>query len=519
MRVLVVGATGCIGRAVVHALRSRGQTVIAASRSDASMPIDFAQPVTPESWAARLTGARIDAVINCVGILMPGRSQSFERVHAQGPIELFRGAALAGVSRIVQVSALGVTEGGDDHPPYITSKREADRALAALSLTHAIVRPSLVYGPGSASASLFATLASLPVISLPGGGMQAVQPIHVYEVAESIARWIENKQSTSGVFELAGPSAISYRDMLTAYRNAMSLGAALWLPLPMALMQLSARLAELLPQTVFSRDTLRLLERGNTSRANAALALLKRAPSPIAVGLRVTPPSPAIDLRVVLSPAVSWLLRTSIAALWLVTALISALLPQESGVLNLLARCGFDGDLGLAVLVASCSLNTLLGLSILHCPGPWTYAVQIGAVLGYTLTAAFNMPELAIDHCGPLLKNLPLLAMLMLLWLGTPARLSVRAEVSKPRASPSIPQGDPSTSSGRAVVHPSIPQGDPSTSSGRAVVHPSIPQGDPSTSSGRAVVHPSIPQGDPSTSSGRAVVHPSIPQGERIQIT
>lgn len=421
MRVLVVGATGCIGRAVVHALRSRGQTVVAASRGDASMPVDFAQPVSPEAWAERLVDARIDAVINCVGILMPSRAHSFERIHARGPIELFRGAVSAGVSRIVQVSALGVTEQGDGHPPYITSKREADRALAALPITHAIVRPSLVYGPGSASASLFATLAGLPVISMPGGGTQTVQPIHVYEVAESIARWIEDPASKSGVFELAGPSVMSYREMLTAYRHAMSLGAALWLSLPMALMQAGALIAERLPQKVFSRDTLLLLERGNTSSANAAPRLLKRAPSAMAVGLRVTPPTPAIDLRVSLSPEVSWLLRACVAALWLVTALISALLPQQSGVLDLLARCGFEGDAGVAMLVASCSLNTLLGVSILRQPGPWTYALQIGAVLGYTLTAAFNMPELTIDHCGPLLKNLPLLAMLLLLWLATPA--------------------------------------------------------------------------------------------------
>jgi uncharacterized protein YbjT (DUF2867 family) len=422
MRVLVVGATGCIGRAVVHALRSRGQTVIAASRADAAMPVDYMQALAPQAWAERLMRLRIDAVVNCAGILMQSRTQTFERVHAQGPIELFRGAVLAGVSRIVQVSALGVTEdGGDELPRYITSKRQADRALAALPLTRAIMRPSLVYGPGSASASLFATLASLPVIALPGGGAQRVQPIHVYEVAESIARWIESAAPDSGVFELAGPAAMTYRDMLATYRSAVSLGAALWLPLPLALMRASAALAEHLPQRVFSRDTMRLLERGNTSSHNAAALLLKRAPSAMSVGLRVTPPAPTIDLRVSLSPAVSWLLRMSVALLWLVTALISALLPHESGVLQLLARCGFEGDLGVAVLVASCMLNTLLGTSILHRPGPRTYAVQIGAVLGYTLTAAINMPELTIDHCGPLLKNLPLLAMLMLLWLGTPA--------------------------------------------------------------------------------------------------
>ncbi len=443
MRVLVTGATGCIGRAVVHALRSRGQTVIAASRSasgEAALRIDYTQAVTPEAWAERLRQARIDAVVNCVGILMPSRTQRFARIHAQGPIELFRGAALAGVSRIVQVSALGVTDDGDDHPPYITSKREADRALAALPLTHAIVRPSLVYGPGSASASLFATLASLPVISLPGGGTQGVQPIHVYEVAEAIARWVEDKASRSGVFELAGPTAMSYRQMLSAYRAALSLGAALWLPVPMALMRAGALVAERLPQKVFSRDTLRLLERGNTSLANAAPRLLKRAPSAMAVGLRVTPPAAAIDLRVTLSPAVSSLLRASIACMWLYTALVSALLPQESGVLHLLARCGFSGDAGVLMLIASCALNTALGVAILRRPGPWTYALQIGAVLGYTLTAAVNMPELTIDHCGPLAKNLPLLAMLMLLWLAAPTTSPTKAtrEAASPRAAGTV---------------------------------------------------------------------------------
>ena len=66
-------------------------------------------------------------MVNCVGLLMPRQGQSFERVHAQGPIELFRGAALAGVQQVVQVSALGA---GDDAATatslYLRSKRQAD---------------------------------------------------------------------------------------------------------------------------------------------------------------------------------------------------------------------------------------------------------------------------------------------------------------------------------------------------------------------------------------------------------
>jgi uncharacterized protein YbjT (DUF2867 family) len=460
MRVLVVGATGCVGRALVHALRARGQTVIAGSRgagqsgapSSSTMHVDYAQAVTPQAWAERLLHARIGAVVNCAGILMERDGQRFDRVHAHGPIELFEGAARAGVSRVVQVSALGAAEAGEPLPPYLASKHEADRALAALPIAHAVVRPSLVYGPGSSSAALFATLASLPLIALPGAGRQQVQPIHVYEVAEAIARWIESDVPRSGIFELAGPAPMSWREMLETYREAMDLGVALWLPLPMPLMRAGARLAEALPQQVFSRDTLRLLERGNTTAANVAPLWLRRAPSTLRVGLRVWPPRPALDLRVRLSPAVSWLLRLSVAGLWLVTAMISALLPHDSGVLNLLARCGFEGDAGTAMWIASCTLNTLLAVAVLHRPGAWTYALQIGAVLGYTFTAAWHMPELTIDHCGPLLKNLPLLALLFTLWLATPVRPRVGAGARAQRASAEAAPATPAATSAASAL-------------------------------------------------------------------
>ncbi|HEY2926398.1 SDR family oxidoreductase [Piscinibacter sp.] len=451
MRVLVCGSSGCVGSAVVHALRSRGHKVVegarGASEGRSSMPIDFMQARVPQDWAQQLATAGIEAVVNCVGILMPARGQSFERVHTLGPIELFRGAALAGVRRVVQVSALGV---GDDaealSTPYLRSKLLADDALAALPLDWAVLRPSLVYGPRSQSAALFATLASLPLIGLPGRGAQVVQPIHVYELAEAIARLVEQPGELGAVMELGGPQPLTYREMLAQYRAALGLGDALWLPLPMPLMRFGARLAQALPQKVFCRDTIRLLERGSVPAANAAPRLLGRAPSAMAQGLAVTPPQPLVDLRARLSPALAWALRASLAFMWLYTAFVSAALPDESGVLQLLARCGFAGPFGVAALVFSCGLNVTLGTLTLLRPSPWLYAVQCGAVIGYTATAAFNMPELAIDHCGPLAKNIPVLALLMVLWIGQ--RLEPRAQAHRVAAAraatpPLIPAGSP----------------------------------------------------------------------------
>lgn len=426
MKVLVCGATGCIGQAVVRALRSRGHRVVQGSRTATDAQgwrLDFMAPVAPQAWAERLKQAHIDAVVNCAGILMPKRGQSFERVHAQGPMELFRGAALASKERairVVQVSALGAAAGAS---PYLRSKRNADEALLALPLQATVLRPTLVYGPGCASAKVFATLASLPVVALPGGGGQALRPIHVFEVAEIVARCVERIAPASGVFDIGGADVLSYRAMLAAYRDVLGLGDALWLPLPMACMRLGAHAAEALPQQVLCRETVDLLAQGNVPLHNAASDLLGRAPTGFAAGLRVTPPQPLLDLRVQLSPPVAAMLRAALALMWLWTAAVSALWPQASGLMVLLARCGFEGQVGAAVWVASCALNAGLGLAMLWRPGPRVYALQAVAIVGYTAMAAIHMPELTLDHCAPLVKNLPLLAAVMLLWLAVPARV------------------------------------------------------------------------------------------------
>jgi nucleoside-diphosphate-sugar epimerase len=297
----VCGSSGCIGSAVVRALRWRGHPVVETTRSGVAgrgeaVALDFTRSTSVDAWTAQLRALDVDAIVNCAGSALPAAaSASADRLHRDGPIALFRGAERAGVARIVAVSALGADRcdaGGNDPPARDgwRARHDADEALLGLSLDAAVVRPALVYGPGSRSGAALAALARAPRLVLPDGGTQRLQPLHVFELAEAIATLVERTGSARGVYELAGAAIVTYRELLIALRDAQGGGAAIGLAVPMAIARLAARAPRPGLRGVPDGDVLRLLERVGTTRRNAAPVLLGRAPSTLAEGLAVTPP-------------------------------------------------------------------------------------------------------------------------------------------------------------------------------------------------------------------------------------
>ena len=154
----------------------------------------------------------------------------------------------------------------------------------------------------------------------------------------------------------------------------------------------------------------------------------------MAQGRRVTPPEPLVDLRVQLSPSVDR--GDALGAgddVDRTLALITLLLPQASGVMNLLAALRPAGDWRPAAMAFSCALNLALGGGAGARRGPWVFALQSGAVLGYTSRRRTCMPEL-IDHCGPLVKNRAGAGPDHALWLAAPQPQARTAGVGRPRA-------------------------------------------------------------------------------------
>jgi uncharacterized protein YbjT (DUF2867 family) len=430
MRILLTGATGFIGRAVAQALRQRGHTVVPATRrrppgGTEHVQADFAAVPSREWWLPRLAG--IDAVVNAIGILREHGGQSFEALHHRAPAELFHACDAAGVHSVLQVSALGADERA--RTAYHRSKKAADDVLRSLPLRGAIVQPSLVYGPGGTSAALFNKLAVAPVLPFPAGGRMLVQPVHVHDVVQGIVRLVEAPPEEIATYAFAGPQPMALADYLRELRGAMGEPERQWIvPMPAALFRAGASIAGVVPGSMLDRDTADMLLAGNATQDNGLPALLGRAPRAprdfIAPSAREScRREAALDL---------WLpvLRLALALLWIWTAVVSFGLYPVQDSYALLARVGLHGALATIALYGAALLDLVLGVLTLAAPARWrrwVWLAQVALIAAYTVLITFFLPEYWLHPYGPIAKNVPILALLALLWsLEPPARGGTR---------------------------------------------------------------------------------------------
>jgi uncharacterized protein YbjT (DUF2867 family) len=413
--VFIAGANGFIGQRLAGALEAAGYEVVAGVRdvpnagTRRAIAIDFVRDHDPAAWQARLAG--VDVVVNAVGILRERGAQTFAALHRDAPRALFAAAAQAGVKLVVQISALGADE--DARSAYHLSKKAADDFLATLPITHAIVQPSLVFGVGGASARLFAMLASMPWIPVPGRGDAKVQPVHVDDLCACVVALAGGARADVRI-PVVGPRAMSLREFLAALRRALGLARPRFLSVPMPLVRAAASIGERLPGALLDRETLGMLERGNVADASATRRLLGCEPRAVEAFV-ARDVAPLVRSRAKLD----WLLpvlRVAIATLWIVTGIVSLGVFPVAESHALLARAGVPAALAPFALYGAALLDIALGVATLALARRrWLWRAQAMLILGYTAIISWRLPEFWLHPYGPILKNVPLLAALWLL--------------------------------------------------------------------------------------------------------
>ena len=259
MKVLVTGATGLVGRAVVAALAADGDEVHAAVRHAPALPFppgvavalhgDLAEPV---DWAPLLSG--IDSVVHLAGIAHAGpgiAEERYDRVSHRATAALADAARAAGVARFVFVSTIRaqtgpaadhvVTETDEPRPtdPYGRSKLAAERATQRSGVTFTILRPVLVYGPGvKGNLRTLMRLAALPV-PLPFGALTARRSLlSLANLAGAIRFVLRHEGCADETYVVADPAPLTIAEIVTALRRGIGRKPGL-VAVPPALLRLA----------------------------------------------------------------------------------------------------------------------------------------------------------------------------------------------------------------------------------------------------------------------------------------
>jgi hypothetical protein len=183
------------------------------------------------------------------------------------------------------------------------------------------------------------------------------------------------------------------------------------MPIPLRLLRLIVRIPGI--GRIASVDTLAMLERNNQADPAPFAALLGRMPAtPYEF---ITAPQAMALRRVAALNSGQRLLRSAIALMWITTGVLSlGIYPiQES--LQLLARTGLTGTPAYFALFGAACLDILVGFAALGVRRRWIWSAQILLIISYTVIISIKLPEFWLHPYGPVLKNIPLLAAIVLM--------------------------------------------------------------------------------------------------------
>jgi nucleoside-diphosphate-sugar epimerase len=212
---VVTGAFSFTGRAIAEGLLERGRKVRTLTRRDApgdplAARIERSELQFRDEDGLRRALDGIDTLFNTYWVRFAHGATTFDRA-VENTRVLLRAAHAAGVRRVVHVS---VTNPSVASPlPYFRGKAETEADVAGAGLSHAIVRPTLVFGPRDILVSNIAWgLRRSPIFPIAGDGSYRVQPVSVEDTAaiciDAAAR------DDDVVLDAAGPETISYDELV-----------------------------------------------------------------------------------------------------------------------------------------------------------------------------------------------------------------------------------------------------------------------------------------------------------------
>jgi NADH dehydrogenase len=212
--ILVTGATGTVGKALVPKLLERGDELrvlvrdprkLGRLRVEVRLALgDLIDLGDPRVLRQALRG--VETVIHLAAAIRDRADARVEEVNGLATGRLLRGAEEGGVGRFVFFSAIGATE--FQRTRFFRAKALAERAVLGSELDTSVFAPSIIYDRDDPWVTIQRRLALLPAVPISGSGKARFQPIWAHDVADCVIAALD--RDGDGRHELAGPEVLSY---------------------------------------------------------------------------------------------------------------------------------------------------------------------------------------------------------------------------------------------------------------------------------------------------------------------
>ena len=426
-KILVLGASGLIGRFVTDDLRARGFEVIGIARrfssSQQTSALDLELPLLSmdaNALARLMAEHSIDVVVNCLGVLQDAPGHDVSAVHRDFVARLLRAIRDAGRAiRLIHISIPGAA--ADDRTAFSMTKREAERLIAASGIPFAILRPGFVIAPSAYGGSaMLRALAALPLQLPAAESARPFQPVLVEDISATIAwlagRDIGSKRVDAVVWDLMQKQPITLGGVIELFRRSLGTADYPRLPLPALMLDLGARLGDIASwlgwMSPMRSTAIAELRRGVSGDPSAWMAVTGIVPKAIteAVGQRSATIQDKWFARLFLIKA---LVIASLVAFWIVSGFIALVISYDAAA-AILNSHAFPHQLVAPVTILTSLMDMTIGILITFrrtCAAG--LIAGIVASLGYMLGAAILTPDLWIEPLGALVKTGPAIVLML----------------------------------------------------------------------------------------------------------
>ena len=228
MNIAITGANSSVGLNLLnHIVSSTDIKLIAGVRSEHAMQSLPSSPriepriisyQDPAQLAAALEGA--DCIVHLAGILIENKNSNYSSANIDATAAVVKAAQQLNVKHLVFISVVGASS--DSSNSYFRSKGMAEEFVINSGLPASVIRTPILLGPNTAGASSLIGAASQAKTKILGGGNYSMRPLDIDDLNQAILNRCNSETTDAKLYELLGPEAISYRDLIQKTASMMN---------------------------------------------------------------------------------------------------------------------------------------------------------------------------------------------------------------------------------------------------------------------------------------------------------